>query len=62
MIEMGTDADPTRRVLLTKAIALLPHTSPLQILAPRCDGAADPAACRGRLDDPVSTQERRTAL
>ena len=38
VVEMGTDADPTRRVLLTKAIGALPHTHPLSILAPRCDG------------------------
>ncbi|KAL1524290.1 hypothetical protein AB1Y20_019193 [Prymnesium parvum] len=41
-IEMGTDADPTRKLLLTKAMLELPHTHPLAIAAPKCssDGCA----------------------
>ena len=54
VVEMGTDADPTRRVLLTKAIGALPHTHPLAILSPRCDAGGAPtesrAACHRQLD------------
>ena len=59
VVEMGTDADPVRRLLLTKAMLELPSTHPVAILTdecqsahrgkPRAEAAAAAHACRSRL-------------
>ena len=46
MVELGTEADPTRKLIITRAAHELPHTHPYSILQPRCADA--PAAQGGR--------------